>query len=216
MDLWTIRNQAQEDLKSRFKEENEVLLETFALADQCIQCLFMVGESENNRFALVCCHTLIKARRYALGCYSLCIDGLAQEAGALLQPFIETWEQLIFYCQEPHRIELALEGKLPQAGKIAIEIESELKGLRDYLNKYASHFSFELDTLQSMKMIYNSEELQTNIRVLFTIFCMTAVQGAVCLSALNKLDNKLISDVERCREKGLRVFKIDERVGENE
>ena len=210
MELWKVRNQAQEDLNSRFKDENETLLDTFALIDKCIQRLFTVGEKENDRFALVCCHTLIKARRYALGCYSLCIDGLAQEAGALFRPFIETWEQLIFYHQEPKRVELALENKLPQAGKIAQKIGSELKGLRDYLNKIASHFSFEPDSLQPMVTAYDSENLKTNIRVLFTILCMTAGEAAECLSALGRLDNELAGDILRCREKGLQIFKIDE------
>jgi len=152
VELWNVRNLAQEDLNSRFKNENETLLDAFTLINKCIQRLFGVGEKENDRFTLVCCHTLIKARRYALGCYSLCIDGLAQEAGALFRPFIETWEQLIFYHQELKRMELALENRLPQAGEIAKKIGSELKGLRDYLNKNASHFSFEPDTLQSMTM----------------------------------------------------------------
>jgi hypothetical protein len=210
MELWNIRNQAQEDLDGRFRDENETLLDTFALVDKCIQRLFTVGEKENDRFALVCCHTLIKARRYALGCYSLCIDGLAQEAGALLRPFIETWEQLIFYHQEPKRVELALENKLPQAGKIAQKIGSELQGLRDYLNKNASHFSFEPDTLQPMATTYDSENLKTNIRVLFTTLCMTAGEAAECLSALGRLDNELAGDILRCREKGLQIFKIDE------
>jgi hypothetical protein len=175
---------ANEDLNSRFKSENETLLDAFTLIDRCIQRLFTVGEKENDRFALVCCHTLIKARRYAFGCYSLCMDGLAQEAGALLRPLIETWEQLIFYHQEPKRVELALENKLPQAGEIAKKIGSELKGLRDYLNKNASHFSFEPDTLQPMAITYDGENLKVNIRVLFTILWMTAREAAECLLAL--------------------------------
>jgi hypothetical protein len=60
-----------------------------------------------------------------LGVYSLMLDGLGQEAGALLRPLIETLELLVYLRLEPARIDQAIEEKLPSAGQIAKKIEGE-------------------------------------------------------------------------------------------
>lgn len=210
MDLWSVRNQALEEIEGELQPEKEALEDEFALMDKCIERLFSDAKDGNERFALVCLHTLVKARRYALGCYSICLDGLHVEGGALFRPLIETWEQLAFYQQEPESIEFALENKLPSAGEIGKKIQSQLKGLRDYLNTHASHFTFEPDSLQPMAMYYDRESLRTSIRVLNSVTHLTTVEAAKCLSVINQLDQSLIDDIESARQKGIRVFRMDE------
>jgi len=214
MDMWSVRNQALADLASNLPQESEVIEEAFGLLDKCIEHLFSSATGEYEKFAIVCCHTLIKAHRFALGCYSLCLDGLAQEAGALLRPLIETWQQLIFYRQKPERIELALANRLPQAGDIAREINeelhNELRGLRTYLNTTASHFSFQEESLAPMSMAYHGESLKNNLRSLFSVTWPIANESAKCLSIIGQLDNALIDAIEACRETGLRIFDTGE------
>lgn len=67
-------------------------------------------------YARVCGLTLLKAKHLALGAYSLILDGLGQEAGALLRPFIEYTELLTYFRKFPSKVDAAIKGKLPSAG----------------------------------------------------------------------------------------------------
>lgn len=100
--LWNTRNKAVTDLEGSLKLEAEVLSEAFDLLDECIARLEIEHDSEP--YSRVCGLTLIKGRNLLLGSYSLSIDGLAQEAGALLRPFIEAFEKMIYFNEDPERI----------------------------------------------------------------------------------------------------------------
>ncbi len=210
MDIWLIRNQAMSAIASDLKAENDTLLEALALMDMGIEQLLAQAKGSSEQFAIVCCHTLIKAKRYALACYSVCLDGFAQEAGALYRPLVETWEQLIFYAQDPTRTQLAMDERLPSAGEIARAIGSELQGLRTYLNWNASHFSFREESLQSMQNAYNGEQLKTNLRVLYTTIWLTAREAASCLQTIGDLDDSFIAAINNSQEHGLKIFHIDD------
>jgi hypothetical protein len=86
-------------------------------------------------YSRVAALTLIKARNLLLASYSLSIDGLAQEAGALLRPFLEAFEKMVYFNEDRSRIEEAINGRLPSAGEIAKRIQGPFKCLRDHLNQ---------------------------------------------------------------------------------
>ena len=90
--LWDTRRQAEAALNGDLKAFARLFDETFAAVDQCIVRL----EGLDDPFGRVCALVLIKARNLGLGCYSLSLDALAQEAGALFRPLIECLELLAF------------------------------------------------------------------------------------------------------------------------
>lgn len=128
--LWKTRCQAEASLSAELKPFTDLLNETFDAIDNNIARL----EVLNDPFGRVCALVLIKARNLGLGCFSLSLDALAQEAGALFRPLIECLELLIYFRLEPSRINEALEDRLPKAGEIAQKIKGECKDLRDHLN----------------------------------------------------------------------------------
>jgi hypothetical protein len=213
LSLWNARNQALYALEGNLQQEAEIIQTTFVLIDECIDRLSKV----DSPFARVCGLTLVKARNLAWGSFSLMLDGLGQEAGALLRPLIETLELLIYFRQEPSRVELAINGKLPQAGGIAKTIKGEFQELRKYLNRHASHFGFTIDSLRHVvdfqnltwktTQPYNESVLRTNLGSLFAFLIQLAIEGASCLSLANALlDNEFADSVENHRDKGISIF----------
>jgi hypothetical protein len=216
MDIWNVRNQALVALDTNLRQEKEVLDKGFALLDECIDHLHEVAirDNENTRFAAICCQTLVKARRFALGIYSLCLDSLVLEAGALMRVLKEAWQLLIYFHQDPSRIEEAFVENLPQAGviaqKINVELHNQLKGLTDYYNTTTSHISFSEDALVPIGMVFSSENLKGNMRSLFLVISSILYEGAApCLHNSDQLDAVLYDEIASSIEKGLRVFDID-------
>jgi hypothetical protein len=211
MDLWKARRKSLAAIRCNLKHENQTLLEALTLMDRCIELFHAADQSDGNDFALVCGQTLTKARRYAISCYSVCLNGCHSQPGALLRPLVEAAELLTFFHKEPARIELVSKERLPSAGQIAKAIQGELQFLRDSLNTCSSHFSLKLDLWQPIADNYSSESLKASLRNL-TLFIMAAVREAIfCLEVINKRNEQLIDDVDACFEQWRTIFKIDEQ-----
>lgn len=144
MSLWNTRNKAIAEFDGPLKVEAEVLNEAFDLLDECV--VRLEAEHGSEPYSRVCALTLIKGRNLLLGSYGLSLDGLAQEAGALLRPFIEVFEKMVYFNEDPSRIEEAIEGRLPKAGEIAKRIQGQFKALREHLNEHSSHLGFTDDS----------------------------------------------------------------------
>jgi hypothetical protein len=91
--LWKARTEALTFLRRERPAQIEVIEELFALADDCVDAYESQGD---DLYCNVCGLTTLKAKNLALGMYSLTLDGLAQEAGALARPFIEYTELLSY------------------------------------------------------------------------------------------------------------------------
>ena len=215
MSLWNTRNKAVSEFDGALKNEAEVLLEAFDLLDECIARL----ETEHGEepYARVCALTLIKGRNLLLGSYSLSIDGLAQEAGALLRPFIEAFEKMVYFNEDPSRIAEAIDGRLPNAGEIAQRIEGQFKALREPLNQHASHFGLTYDSAKhlidwntlTLKPVqpYSRKVLRTNLKSIFTFLVFLNVQAVDCLCNLNdKSANEIADSCEKCKLKSFELF----------
>ncbi len=217
MDIWSKRNEALTVLDNDIKKEKEVLEEGFAVLDQCIHCFHMhMNDADNTiaTFAAYCCATLVKIRRLALGSYSLCLDGLAFEAGALMRSLIEGLQILIFFQQQPESIALAEAENMPQAGDIAKAINGELHSeIRDILweqrkhyNQFSSHFSLKQSALQPIETTFDLNALKRNMRSLFSTINLLAYISAMCLSIIGLKDIFLNESIETFREKGSSIF----------
>ena len=93
-------------------------------------------------YARACGLSLLKAKTLAVGSYSLVLDGLAQEAGALMRPMIEYTELLTYFRLRPDMVDSALNNSLPKAGERAKAIGGIYKAFREHLNAHASHSAF--------------------------------------------------------------------------
>jgi len=154
MDIWNTRSQSNIWLQNELFEESKKLYEGFDLLNKCITSLDGIGTKEGDnqirRLLMIGAITLAKSCHFLLGCYSLSLDGLSQESGALLRPLLETYELMIYLHLDPLRVEEVINDKLPKAGAIAKEINGKLHGLRQYLNEHASHFMFKYDSVRHL------------------------------------------------------------------
>jgi len=217
IDIWNVRNQASAALDSDLKQEKELLNEGFALLDQCVKC-FRAYSDDNDQdkatFTIYCCATLVKARRLALSSYSLCLDGLALEAGALMRTLIEGWQILIFFRLDPQRVKLAVDDNMPSAGDIAKaiddknhnEIKEALWELRKHYNQFSSHFSLQQKALAPISIFFDGESLRTNMRSLFTVIGQILYETAFCISVIHQIDSSLAERIDAFRENGFSIF----------
>lgn len=135
--MWQARTEALAYLQHLHPLKLTVIEDTFALFDACIDA-YEASESEEI-YSRVCAVSLVKAKNFAHGAYSLILDGLGQEAGALIRPMIEYTELLTYFGRFPEMTKLAIENRLPKAGERAKAIGGIYKQFRDHLNKEASH-----------------------------------------------------------------------------
>lgn len=140
MNLWITREESLNALKSKLSIEARYIEKGFTIIDAL---LYIFEDNKNDIFCTVCSFALPKGKNYCLSIYSLSLDGLSQESGALLRPTIECFELLDYFYDDPKRIKEALENKLPSPGNIAKKIKGKFESLRKHLNSAASHFSFD-------------------------------------------------------------------------
>lgn len=139
-DLWQSRTDALEYLKSNQAPRLEVIEEIIDAIDQTIDAYEKRAVSDE--YARICGLTLVKGKNLAVGMYSLTLDGLAQEAGALARPFIEYVELLTYFRIFPKKVRSAIYGKLPSAGKRAKAIKGTYQEFRNHLSQHAAHSSY--------------------------------------------------------------------------
>lgn len=140
MELWTTRTESLAYLKSQCPSRLAVLSQAFELIDLSVDAYESLAGDDV--YARICGLTLLKAKHLAIGAYSLILDGLAQESGALVRPFIEYGELLTYFRMFPEMTERAAENDLSKAGKRAKAIDGIFKEFREHLNSHASHSSY--------------------------------------------------------------------------
>lgn len=191
---WDSRQVALQACSDELVVEAALIKEGFELLDTEIR---MFDAAPLSDFTLVCGVTLHKGRNLVKGVLSLVLDNLGQEAGALARPVLEAHELLAYFRRDPSRVQQALTGKLPSAGKIAERIDGKFQFLRDYLNEHASHFRF---TAYSVRGLLNRdtyyleldplprvETLRKNLLSVSTLLLMLVYEGCLCLHTA-KLD----------------------------
>jgi hypothetical protein len=211
-DLWSTRQESERALDANLKPLADLLMETFTTIDECVIRL----DGLDNSFGRVTALVLIKGRNLAFGCYSLSLDALAQEAGALFRPFIETVELLTYLRSEPRRVNEALENRLPKAGEIAHRIGAGLKDLRAYLNAHASHLSVSEHAMRHLidfsagqlkpVQLFSEPVLRENLRMLLASVVWLMAAGVNCLSVgAGQIDEAFVDRAERIRMRALEL-----------
>ncbi len=214
-EIWNTRTNAMSAIESELQIEANTIYQTFSLLDEMLGMFNSPGKAST--FSRVVGLTLLKGRCLAQGIFSLTLDGLAQEAGALLRPLIECIELLRYFYDNPQRVDEALEERLPSAGEIAKLIHGESKKLRNYLNKHASHISFAPESMSHMIDFesgdwrvfqpFNEKALRRNISILFAVLVSLLFESANCLDYCALLSDSLEDRLSKLRESGLAIFK---------
>jgi len=210
--IWDARTRALSATESKLQAEAATVYQAFSLLDE----MLVIFHSKDTTFCRVAGLTLLKARNLAQGIFGLTLDGLAQEAGALLRPLIECIELMAYLCDNSQRVDEVLEERLPSAGKIGKRIHGKYQKLRNYLNAYASHFSFAPESISHLidfksgdwKVIqpYNEKVLRTNIKILFGVLANILDEAANCLTSNELLTDSLEDRLNAFKEQGYTIF----------
>ncbi|MBN2076401.1 MAG: hypothetical protein JW762_12690 [Dehalococcoidales bacterium] len=211
-EIWNTRAQALDSFETDLRVEASLIYQAFTLINEILSVFYL----EDTIFCRVCGLTLLKARNLAQGTFSLALEGLAQEAGALLRPTIECLELLAYFSDDISRVNKALDEKLPSAGDISKCIQGKYQQLRGYLNKHASHFSFSYESMSHLidftsgnwktTQPYNREVLRTNMKILFAILIQLLYQSANCLDCHDLLTISLEDCLNAIKKKGDVLF----------
>ena len=202
--IWATREASEARLAEPALIAEATLIESaFLLIDECINML--ASEQLGHKgYAQVVAVAPNKARRLSFGCFSLVLEGLGQEGGALLRPLMEWLSVLEFIRKDPARAELAFEGRLPKAGKIAQEVAPEFRGLRQFLSKNASHYSFSPESFQHVLNpsngtinpvdLPNHRSLAANVQMVLIFLNLTMIEchWALQISKVSDAENLLI------------------------
>ena len=211
--MWETRRSAEQALSQSLRPYSDLLSEAFASVDVCVGRLERVAAP----FGCVCALVLIKARNLTLACYSLSLDALAQEAGALFRLLIESLELLEYLRQDPQRVTETLEDRLPKAGVIAQRIQGKFKRLREYLNAHASHLSVSPEamghlvdpTVGQLRTIqpYSEPVLRGNLRTLLAVVVCLAIEAANCVSLAEcRVDDAFADSVDDLKRRASELF----------
>jgi hypothetical protein len=187
-DLWFCRKRSEAALQAELSAIADALQDIFCRVDDCVES-FEKFLSKDRDAARVCSLVAIKGRNLAHGCYSLALDGLGQESGALLRPLLECLELLVYLRVVPDAPNQALENTLPQAGKRAAIIGGKFKPLRDHLNENAPHLAISSDSMIHLVDLgqgrlritqpFDIRVLEQNLAALFLFVSALAQQCAV-------------------------------------
>jgi hypothetical protein len=220
MDHWGTRRQSLSWLENDLTSERDYIDSGFLMLDECLTNFDQTSEKEkatlNGRFARLCGVTTVKGRNLLLACYSLQLDSLGQEAGAVLRPLIEVVELLNYFRDDPNRVDKVIGGELPRAGEIAKAVSGKFKFLRDHLNEEASHFRFGFYSIVHLvdKNTLNLKPVQThspetfrrNLSTLAAFETFLLLESIGCLFAAEFDANNLTDRAEKWRSEFKKIF----------
>jgi hypothetical protein len=215
MALFDARDQAEQALSSGLRAAAGIIEEGFACLDDEIRRHHEI----DSEFTRVCAVTLLKARNLLVAIYSLAMDGLAQEAGAILRPLIGTIEKLPYYRMDPTHVEQAIADRLPSEGKIAQKIDGQFQELRDYLSRYSSHSNFSYESLKHLinlregKLVVQQPFIEgvfkKNLEMVFSFLIISVFEGYKSLQHAGHTDDAFQSYLEDIRGRGYSIIPPD-------
>jgi len=195
------------------------------LISNCFQFLDEIIDNCNARidddYYRICGIAIVKGKNYALSCYSLILDGHAQEAGAMARPWWEYLEVLVYFQEDTHRTKQVASNSLPAPGRLSRKVNSSLQGFRQYLNEHAAHRSFGSESLKhilnqdgTIKKQQKASEMVVirNIRDLFVMLWLFSNESLTAIAAKDpdKAETflKMAKRLEDLRDQGRVEFEL--------
>jgi hypothetical protein len=219
VDLWAARKDSLAHLQAKHPSRLAVLNRAFILLDLCVDAF--AAKSCESKYAEICGIALLKLKHLAIGSYSLILDGLGQETGALMRPMIEYAELLTYFRLFPESVNMVNSSELPKAGERAKAIGGIYKAYRDHLNTHASHSSFsnyslshlrepETGKLKKMQRMV-PHVLEANVRDLVVQLMLFLREAGLALEPLNSPHFLEIADgIDKLRFRMLDVYGLNE------
>jgi hypothetical protein len=218
MNLWLARRAAEHSLEGGMAIECGLLDRAFQQAEYLAQRLSALEPL--TPFSCMAGLVTAKARNLAHACYSLALDGLAQESGAIGRVWLESIELLTFLRLFPETAETLLGGKrLPSAGERAKKVNSSVGNIRKYWNETASHMGFEWDTWRHI-VKESSGKLQTrqefryttlrgNLEFIFAMMIWTIRESVLCLNAAQGfVEEGIARQMDSLRDECFKAFNM--------
>ena len=217
MDLWNTREVSWAYLNEKMSSRLETFLALIEQLDRCIDAY--ESRAASDTYARVCGLTLLKAKNLAIGSFSLLLDGLGQESGALLRPMIEYTELLTYFRRFPNKTERAAENHLPKAGERAKAVAGIYQGLRRHLNEHASHSSYSHHSLShllnsngSFRKIqqFSPTVLVRNVTDLAIQVWLLLQEAVLALQSIlpSKTMEALATDADTLKERMINAFEL--------
>lgn len=171
-----------------------------------------------NHFFYFCGCTLAKGYCLCLGDYSLGLDGLSWEAGALRRALLEVIERLHWLKNDPSRARKLDVDRSNRTGKIARSTGSPFQDARSYLSETASHFVLSTEVVNLLTDSatgyllvvpkFDRTQLHKTLSRLFVNLLQLLIVAVNCLAAGSEPNHDLADELEHLRETGFRIFKI--------
>ena len=209
-----VREISLQQLAGSLAAEGRTIDEGFTFLEAVIDVLALKSGSDNRASLMVA--TLLKARNFERAIYTLALEGLAQEAGALLRPLTECIDLLSYLRLVHDAPEKILQGRLPKAGDIAAKVGGPFKNLREHLNEHASHFAATAESLfhvanlrnfSFQKEVVNSPKLlRYNLGSLFIFQALVGIEAFESLKTFGLMSELLQQTFPRWVEQGLHAY----------
>lgn len=145
MNEFNTREENTQGLRQRHEKKLELISACFQFIDEILDCC---NAKIHDEYYRTCGIAIVRGKNYALGCYSLMLDGHAQEAGAMARPWWEYMEALAYFQEDTHRTKQVTSNSLPAPGRLSQKVNSDLQEFRKYLSKHAAHRSFGGDAIR--------------------------------------------------------------------
>jgi hypothetical protein len=219
MNIWNAREKSYAWLKRDLFLEGRIIQEGFDYLGEFVNLFEKIAQSEASSEKGKSCRvwsiTLAKISHLLIGCFSLILDGLAQESGALLRPIIEIYEILVYLRLDTSRLSQVIDDSLPSAGAIGKEISGDYQELRKYLNDNASHFSYKENTIRHLfdeddkvRSVPNHSlmVLRKNIQLLNAFQISILDEALNCLYLIDVSNKAVGSKMEKWRKSCIDLF----------
>lgn len=214
--MWESRQQALAAAENELRNEAQLLDSGFTLLDRAIERSTM--KSEADTYVSVVLVILVKAKHLALASYSLALDALGQEAGALARVWIEALELLRYLALDTARVQEVFEQRLPSPGAIGKKIDGQAQALRGLFNESASHFGFDVRSIihivdpntSAVRTApeFNANVLKANMTVVYWFLHFTLVEAIVALGTAGLPNEDLAALVDDLKSIAQEVFPI--------
>jgi hypothetical protein len=216
MNLWTVREGAMLALEEEMVAERSLLDRAFQQAEYLAQRLQSIETTAP--FGQITGAATAKARILGQACYSLVLDGIGQESGAIARVWLEAIDLLTYLYLDPSRTEeIFKKGGPPKAGKIAQEVKSKSGKARRYLNEAAAHLGFGMESWQHLtnwnigglrtRPQLNLDLLRRNLGDVFTMMAWTIRESAFCLNvAQGYVEEGIGNAIHDLKTEGFEIF----------
>lgn len=211
MSIWDDREKSIDFMNTNYLEQKNFIDALYQTIDDCID---ICEKETENQYLRMCGLTMIKAKNYSVAMYSVILDGLAQESGALLRSFIETIELLTYFREDPSRIDQVAKKSLPSAEERTQQITIDFKELRNRLNidapdHYFNEYLINKDGPFKKIPEFSEIDLRKHLGLFYRLLLILESEAIAAIAVHHpNISYKQRNALVRHREEALKLFDL--------